>query len=111
MYTPRETQTYEKLIKLEYKKARGYFFKDVPITVQIDVQFEVPKNASKQAKEDMLNDFVKCTKKPDVDNIAKSILDALNDTAYADDSQVIGLIVTKKYGDKSKIKITIKDCI
>lgn len=33
--------------------------------------------------------------KPDADNIAKLVLDALNGLAYADDSQVVALLVIK----------------
>jgi Holliday junction resolvase RusA-like endonuclease len=35
--------------------------------------------------------------KPDVDNLAKAILDALNGVAYEDDSQVYSLEVQKWY--------------
>ena len=38
-----------------------------------------------------------CTKRPDVDNLSKSILDALNEVCYKDDSQVVALSVTKRY--------------
>lgn len=34
--------------------------------------------------------------KPDIDNLAKSVLDALNGVAYADDAQIVSLTVTKQ---------------
>lgn len=37
--------------------------------------------------------------KPDVDNLAKAVLDALNGIAFADDSQVGELIVGKRWAD------------
>ena len=37
------------------------------------------------------------TKKPDVDNVAKSVLDALNGVAWLDDSQVVRLEISKSY--------------
>ena len=38
-------------------------------------------------------------KKPDVDNIAKAVLDALNGIAYDDDKQITSLVIDKKYGE------------
>jgi Holliday junction resolvase RusA-like endonuclease len=35
------------------------------------------------------------TFKPDVDNLAKAVMDALNCVAYVDDSQVIELVIRK----------------
>ena len=40
------------------------------------------------------------TKKPDADNIAKVICDALNGVAYGDDTQVVNLNVKKRYTDE-----------
>ena len=48
------------------------------------------------------------TKKPDCDNIAKIILDALNGIAYDDDSQVAMLNVVKLYdADETMVKVTL----
>lgn len=38
------------------------------------------------------------TSKPDLDNLAKFVKDALNGVAYKDDSQIINLTVSKIYG-------------
>ena len=43
------------------------------------------------------------TKKPDADNIAKVVCDALNGLAYKDDAQVIDLTVHKRFGDPKVI--------
>jgi Holliday junction resolvase RusA-like endonuclease len=45
------------------------------------------------------------TKKPDCDNLAKSILDALNGIAYDDDSQICSLTVHKFYGDTPRVEV------
>ena len=46
-------------------------------------------------------------KKPDMDNIAKIILDSLNGLAYLDDKQVTKLVIWKKYGDIPKVEVNI----
>ena len=48
-------------------------------------------------------------KKPDVDNVAKIILDALNGIAYRDDKQVVELYVKKSYAGESGVGVTISE--
>lgn len=49
------------------------------------------------------------TKKSDIDNIVKIILDSLNGVAYKDDAQVTELTVYKEYGVENKIKIELEE--
>lgn len=41
-------------------------------------------------------------KKPDIDNVIKIILDALNGIAYKDDCQVVEVIAVKKYTEETE---------
>ena len=43
---------------------------------------EIPQSKSKKQKEKMITGEIKPIVKPDVDNVAKSILDALNGIIY-----------------------------
>ena len=45
--------------------------------------------------------------KPDADNLAKFVLDALNGIYYKDDSQIYYLNVEKKYGDEDSVRVQI----
>lgn len=45
---------------------------------------------------------------PDADNCAKTILDALNGIAYADDAQVASLVARKVYGPEAKTLVSIR---
>lgn len=97
-YTPKETASYENLVKLSYVQAaqltgEKIIDKNVPIKVTINCLFELPQSWSKKRKATACW----CSKKPDCDNIAKSILDALNGIAFYDDSQVVQLSVNKTY--------------
>lgn len=50
------------------------------------------------------------TKKPDLDNLAKAVKDALKGICYRDDSQIISLLTTKAYaGDRPMVVITIDE--
>jgi len=56
----------------------------------------------------MLMGFARPKKKPDCDNIAKIICDALNGIVYHDDSQVVDLEIRKYYSDEPKVKIRME---
>jgi Holliday junction resolvase RusA-like endonuclease len=49
------------------------------------------------------------TQKPDADNLAKTVKDALNQIAYKDDSQICDLDVVKIWGDTNKIVIELEE--
>ena len=41
-------------------------------------------------------------KTPDADNCAKIVLDSLNSIAYRDDSQIVSLIVVKRWTEENE---------
>ena len=45
--------------------------------------------------------------KPDTDNLAKFVLDALNGVYYKDDSQIYCLTVEKRYGDEDSVRVQL----
>ena len=53
--------------------------------------------------------MIYATKKPDWDNIAKVICDALNGIAWVDDSQIVSGTVAKYYAEESKVLVFIKE--
>lgn len=111
-YTPKKTVNYENLVRLTYQEAFGHknpFEKDVQLKVRIRAYFQIPKSASKKKRQQMLDREIRPTKKPDTDNVAKSICDALNGIAYYDDSQVVTLEVNKYYSDEPRALIEIME--
>lgn len=100
--TPEKTVLYENLIKYSYEKNAddlGFkgFFNGEALQVRIMALFDVPKSKSKKMKMLMYQGEELPVKKPDADNIAKVICDALNGVAYKDDTQVCDIRVVKKY--------------
>ena len=53
----------------------------------------------------MRSGIIRPTKKPDFDNIAKIICDALNGIAYKDDASIVSAIVEKYYADDDNPKV------
>lgn len=110
-YTPKETVSYENLIKYCYMQSYGdttYVTpSNRPIKMRINAYFEIPKSTSKKKAELMRAEIERPTKKPDVDNIVKIICDALNKLAYRDDSQIISCEVNKYYSDNPRVEVEI----
>lgn len=109
-YTPSQTKDYEDLIKqyfvIKYPK---YVALENRIKVSIIAYFSILKNTSKKNTEKMLSNKISPTKKPDIDNIAKIVLDALNKIAFKDDNQITKLEVEKKYDTTERIYVKIEE--
>ena len=109
-YTPNKTKEYEELVKQYFIiKNRGVKPLEGRISVAIKAYFGIPKNASKKQREEMLNNNISPVKKPDIDNIAKIILDALNKLAFNDDNQIIKLSIEKVYSEEEKVSVLIEE--
>lgn len=106
-YTPQATKNYETIVALRYRLSGGKMF-DGPVSVHILAEFGIPKSASKAGRQAMLDGVIKPTKKPDADNIAKIILDALNKVAFKDDSAVVQFDVTKIYSSSPGVTVTVE---
>lgn len=107
-YTPGKTAEYEKLVRLRFQNAGGVIT-EKPVRVEIAAFFTPPKSTKKKQKAEMLANLILPMKKPDCDNIAKIILDALNQIAYKDDSQVVELSVKKRYASEAKVIVHIEE--
>ena len=107
-YTPEKTAAYEKLVRLRFQNAGGVIT-EKPVRIKIVACFAPPKSTRKRDKAEMLANRILPVKKPDSDNIAKIILDALNKIAYIDDSQVIELVVKKRYSAEAKVTVHIEE--
>lgn len=109
-YTPENTKDYEMLIKQYFKLKYPRF---VPlenrVSVKIVAQFKIPKNVTKKDKLLIEEEKLSPAKKPDIDNIVKIILDALNKMAFKDDNQITKLEIEKIYGLDERIYVKIDE--
>lgn len=109
-YTPTGTKDYENLIKQYFKvKYPRYEPLDGRVAIKIIAYFEVTKNTTKKDKKLIEEGLLSPTKKPDIDNIVKIILDALNKMAFKDDNQITKLEVEKLYGAEEKIVVKVEN--
>ena len=108
-YTPEKTTSYENFVKVCYlNKYKGQKL-DGEIIAEIIAYFSRPKSFSKKKRSEAIEGKIKPTKKPDTDNIAKTILDSLNGIAFEDDKQVVALLVKKLYGEEAKVVVSLKN--
>lgn len=109
-YTPTKTRDYEDLIKEAANKAMGSTAPlETPMAVAIYITVPIPSSYSKKRREACLSGSERPIKKPDIDNIAKCFLDAMNGVVYWDDTQVLTLHVTKVYGTVGMVEVMVRE--
>ena len=110
VYTPTRTKDYESLVE-QYFLLKYPRFKILEgrIKVNIIAYFSIPKTTKKSDINEMLENNISPTKKPDIDNIVKAILDSMNKFAFKDDNQITKLEVEKKYAIEDKVYVKIEE--
>lgn len=106
--TPKDTVNYETLVKLAFSQANPSaepIAAKAEVIAKIKAYYPIPVSASKKLQARMRAGLMKPTTKPDTDNIAKIVLDALNGIAYHDDAQIVELQVTKLYSDEPRVMV------
>jgi Holliday junction resolvase RusA-like endonuclease len=79
-----------------------------PLTVYIYAAMGIPLSWSKAKRQAALEGDI-YPARPDVDNIAKTVLDGMNGVIYADDAQVTYLKVTKKYAEEGMVTVWLSE--
>lgn len=108
VYTPKKTKDFEDKIALCYRKNSNHK-SDKALRLKIFAYREIPKSTTKKLKQWLLEKVFLCTVKPDIDNIIKVVLDALNNVAYNDDIQVCQLVIMREYAENECLKICVEE--
>lgn len=109
IYTPRETKNYEEKIKQEYLNTVGDIKLEGALQAKVLGIFPIPSSCNKNTKSKMINGEIYHTKKPDCDNMGKTVFDGLNTVAYDDDSQICKTQLDKMYGEEPKLEVTLSE--
>lgn len=107
VYTPKKTADAEERIRNAFLKKikKADIPKDAKVELMIDFFFTPPKSAGLKKCEEMY--FTGRDKKPDIDNLCKTVMDALNGIAFKDDSQIVKLRANKVYGRVSGTTVEV----
>ena len=110
-FTPKQTVNYETLVHTEYMvQCKGFRFPDeAMLDMRILAYYSIPKSGSKKEKAKKLENIIRPTKKPDMDNVVKMVADALNQVAYKDDTQIVDCQVRKFYSEQPRIEVIIQE--
>lgn len=103
-YYPKEYQAY----KDQIKQLAGLICKNFysgPLSMKINFYMPIPASLSKKKKAELVDQWH--IKKPDCDNLAKGVKDALEGIAYVNDSQICNLVISKVYSIKPRIEVDL----
>ena len=113
-YTPKTTKEAEKLCRdafLDlYENCEPL---RTPVQISIHAVFRVPSDFSKAKKQLVYDRKIVPSKKPDLDNIVKLVLDAMNGLAFTDDANVVSISALKRFvrnpEEEQGIKVWIRE--
>lgn len=116
IYTPKKTQNYEGRFASEWR-AKYPELEPVSTAIEVSIVCVFPLLKSDYKKDGNLTasgfrkirNEEKPTKKPDLDNIAKAVLDGLNGIAFVDDSQIVKLTISKAYGQRPRVEFNLTE--
>ena len=109
-YSPETNVNYENWVKICFQEARQTMIGG-QLNAEIKCYFTIPKSYSKKKKESALKGELRPTKKPDCDNIAKIVLDALNGLAYKDDKEVVTCKIEKWFDEIPRVEVEIWEVV
>lgn len=101
-HTPEKTVNYESLVALAAQQmmaSTDHRMMEGPLALSFSATFAIPKSWTKKRLAAHANEPENVTKKPDIDNLVKSLADGMNGVVYADDCQIAVLTDCRKvYG-------------
>lgn len=99
VYNPSSANEWKKTVKLAFSKYKGICLED-PIKITIRYYLKRPKSLMR--KKDPAN-IIFHTRKPDIDNLNKAVMDSLTNIGiWKDDSQVCIIQASKHFSDKEE---------
>jgi Holliday junction resolvase RusA-like endonuclease len=107
-YDPKPCKEYKKVVQLFANQAvaqqKGFVPYEGPVEVVVWFFFAIPKSYSMAKRMDAANGRIRPTGRPDLDNLVKGVMDAVNGILWKDDSIVVALH-TKKYYTAGKERV------
>jgi Holliday junction resolvase RusA-like endonuclease len=108
-YTPAKTEAYERAIGWCARQAIGPARPlEGPLRFKLEAVHGIPASWSKKRSEAALAGEVPKTSKPDLSNIVKIVEDGMNGIVYVDDSQIVTIVASKRYGAEPAIHIEVR---
>lgn len=107
-HTPEKTERYENLVKMAASAAmRSAEPYAGPIRLVVHIGMPIPTSWSQKRQRSAAAGEIGATKKPDADNVVKTLKDGMNGIAYVDDGQVVDLWVAKRYAVVPGVRVEV----
>lgn len=106
-FTPTKTVNYEATIATYFRQTRSGPPFTCPVILVLEITQPVTDSWPKWKKAMCAQRRMLPVNKPDADNIEKAVKDALNRVAWMDDTQVVGSMKFKRFGDTPGVKVII----
>jgi len=106
-YTPKETEIAERDFKFQSIKHKPANLLAGAIVLDVKVFRKMPKSMSKKNRILAEIGSLRPVTKPDADNYAKLVCDAMNGIFWGDDSQIVKLTVEKLFSERPRIDVTL----
>lgn len=108
-YTPKKTENYENRVAAAAHKAmQGLPPLTVPVALEIEIGLEVPASWSAKKRLACYALNVGATKKPDMDNIEKAVIDGMNAIVFDDDARVVRKFTQKQYAERPGVTVRVR---
>ncbi|WP_413789638.1 RusA family crossover junction endodeoxyribonuclease [Metabacillus rhizosphaerae] len=106
---PEKSKDFKSYVKLLASQNRPKVLLSGPLAVELRVYKPILKSFTLKEKEAAKQGIKRPITKPDLDNHAKGVLDAMNKIIYKDDAQIVDLVVSKFYSDYPRVEVFIKE--
>jgi Holliday junction resolvase RusA-like endonuclease len=103
MYTPATTADWERSIREQARVHRPAQLLDGPLAIELTFYRLRPKSAPRR--------ITLPATRPDLDNLAKAVLDALRGVIYRDDAQIVDKLLRKRFGDPPGVTVLVRPAV
>lgn len=108
MHPTDQTINYESLVSVTAQQAmRGRVLIAGPVLVEMKIVVAVAASWSNKKRAAALAGDVFPTKKPDIDNVEKSVFDGMNGVVWVDDVQVVNVSKSKRFGETPGVSVRV----
>lgn len=107
-YDPPESARYKKHVAQVAEQHSLEELIDSPIKLTVDAYIEIPKSYTKKKRKQIEDGELLHIKKPDIDNMLKSITDGITGVLWTDDNLIVELIGRKHYSENPRAEIIIE---
>lgn len=109
-YQTKKVLDYKQLVKYLAEQAlNGRPLTEKALRLEVEFYTTIPVSTTKKKRQLIDTGVIFPTKKPDVDNVVKSLMDGMNKVVYYDDTQVVDLVIHKRYSDKPRLEVKITE--